>query len=131
VREKHRAASLLKCSEAIFSLDTCRAKARRVMQSLQSGLDCERGSLLLVDEVNSQQMIVSLDHDAAGLRIPLTAGVSGAVIASGRAIIIENAYSDSRFNQEVRCPGIAQSPLNLPTPDPGFFSGALPLFYAG
>ena len=37
-------------------------------------------------------------QETAGLRIPLTTGVAGAVATSGRQIVIDDAYSDPRFD---------------------------------
>lgn len=101
VRERNRAASLLQVAEVIFSESTpCRTKAASVIEAVKRGLDCERASMLLVDEVHGQQLIIALDEDAAGLRIPLDAGISGAVITSGEAVRIADAYADARFDQE-------------------------------
>ena len=50
--------------------------------------------------MHSEQLILALDEDAAGLRIPLDKGISGTVITTGKAVRIADAYSDERFDQE-------------------------------
>lgn len=101
VRERNRAAALLQVAREVFTESvSCRAKAARCIEAIKRGLDCERASMLLVDEVNAQQLVVSLDDDAAGLRIPLDVGVSGAVVTTGEAVLISDAYSDERFDSE-------------------------------
>ena len=67
VREKRKSAALLQCTTAAHSAEaTPREKAGLMMAALRSGCECERSSLLLVDEVRGQLCVVSEDEDAAG-----------------------------------------------------------------
>ena len=100
VREKNKARALLKVAESVNSADTSKVKALRVMQAVLLGVDCERAAFVLVDEVHSEQVLFTLDSEAAGLRFPTSAGVTGAVIASADPIVIADAYADARFNKE-------------------------------
>jgi putative ABC transport system ATP-binding protein len=64
-------------------------------------LNADRSSLFLVDG-DSLELKVAEDLDKMGrIRIPLGSGIAGAVAQSGQAIRIDDAYADSRFNQEV------------------------------
>jgi putative ABC transport system ATP-binding protein len=64
----------------------------------------ERASLFLVDAERAELWLrVAHGEGAAnvGLRIPLGSGIAGHVAATGRAVRIEDAYADPRFNPEV------------------------------
>mmetsp|Transcript_58384 Transcript_58384/g.115917 ORF Transcript_58384/g.115917 Transcript_58384/m.115917 type:complete len:884 (-) Transcript_58384:598-3249(-) len=100
VREKNKAEALLKVAETVSSRQNPRVKGRNIMTAVCLGVDCERSAFFLVDEVHKEQLLVSLNSDSAGLRLPLAAGLSGAVIQTGQPVKIADAYSDSRFNQE-------------------------------
>ena len=64
-------------------------------------LNADRSSLFLVDG-DSLELKVAEDLDKMGrIRIPLGSGIAGAVAQSGQAIRIDDAYADSRFNQDV------------------------------
>lgn len=86
------------------------------MGALRHGMECERSSLLIVDEVRAQLCVVSEDEDAAGLRVPLTSGIAGEVAASGERVNISNAYDDSRFDNSVdrRTGFVTRSMLAVP-----------------
>lgn len=78
----------------------CRLKASDVLQAVIHGCDCERALFFLVDEVRDEQVAFSIEADIEGFRIPLSAGVSGAVIADCTTVRIADAYADTRFNKE-------------------------------
>ena len=64
-------------------------------------LDADRASLFIVEQ-NSLVLRVAQDIETIGeVRIPLGSGIAGAVAQSGESICIDNAYADSRFNQDV------------------------------
>ena len=75
LREKRRSDALLQLSNVLHSeaLSVVQ-KAARVMDCVRVGLECERASMILVDEVNQQQVVVSSDRTAHGLRFPISAG---------------------------------------------------------
>ena len=66
-------------------------------------LVAERASLFLVEkERNTLLLRVAQDlPEDIQVRIPIGTGIAGAVAASGRAIRVDDAYADPRFNQEV------------------------------
>ena len=54
VRERNRAASLFKVAEVVFTEGApSRVKAASVIEAVKDGLNCERASMLLVDEVHA------------------------------------------------------------------------------
>ena len=94
--------ALLETARALYEPhESAMARAVRVMSAVRAGLSCERASMLLVDRVNSELLLVCTDADAAGMRMPIDTGVAGVVVASGRAVCITDAYSDPRFDARV------------------------------
>jgi len=65
-------------------------------------LDADRATVFLVDE-NAKQIWSKVAQGAAmsEIRVPLGAGIAGHVGKTGETVNIPDAYSDSRFNQEV------------------------------
>jgi len=64
-------------------------------------LNAERSSLFLV-EGDELVLKVAENLDEMGeIRIPVGSGIAGAVAQSGKAIRIDDAYSDPRFNRDV------------------------------
>jgi len=60
----------------------------------------EVASVFLVDR-KRRQLYSTVNSTGAELRIPIKSGIAGAVAYSGMPLIIQNAYSDKRFNTEV------------------------------
>lgn len=72
-------------------------------RKLSQIVNAERASLFLVDE-SDQSLVLRVTeqlpvHD--DIRIPIHSGIVGAVVQSGDAIIVDDAYLDSRFNKAV------------------------------
>ena len=94
-------ATQLASDEAFQSLleQALRAFARRV----GSLLNAERVSLMLIDR-DTDELVVRISQDlqeSGELRLPLGSGIAGAVAKTGQTIRIDDAYADSRFNQEI------------------------------
>ena len=100
-RERKRSEALLEVAQAVNSTRECHLKALSITEAIKKGCDCERGTLVLVDEVNHEQVFVTANQDMYGMRLPLGAGISGATIADGMAVHVENAYDDERFSRVV------------------------------
>jgi putative ABC transport system ATP-binding protein len=114
-------ATALASDEAYQSMleQSLRIFTRRVGQLLNA----ERASLFLVD-AERQQLELRVSEDATDgetVRIPLTSGIAGAAASSGKAVRVEDAYADPRFNQDVdRRTGFrTRSILCLPLHDRG------------
>ena len=69
------------------------------MKAVQVTLDCERSSLFLVDMVRDELLLVCTDTDATGIRMPIAAGVAGAVVRCGTTVRIDDPYEDARFDK--------------------------------
>lgn len=65
-------------------------------------LDCDRSSIFLWDkERNEVEARPALGVKNGSLRLPAKEGIVGEALRSGVAIVVDNAYEDPRFNQEV------------------------------
>ena len=66
-------------------------------------LNAERASLFLVDRAHDSLVLrVAEDLPKKGeVRIPIGTGIAGAVAQTGKAIRVDDAYADARFNPEV------------------------------
>ncbi|MFO0428590.1 MAG: sigma-54 interaction domain-containing protein [Planctomyces sp.] len=65
-------------------------------------LQCDRSSIFLWDrERNEVVARPALGVKGESLRIPATGGIVGETLKTGRAIRVDDAYKDHRFNQEV------------------------------
>jgi adenylate cyclase len=82
-----------------LSLDTVLA---RLMEIISDAMVADRSTLFLYDREH-QQLFSRIAQGASiqEIRFPANAGIAGAVFTSGEAIVIDDAYSDPRFNQDV------------------------------
>ncbi len=65
-------------------------------------LDCDRSSIFLWDrERNEVEARPALGVKNGSLRLPAKEGIVGEALRTGVAIVVDNAYEDPRFNQEV------------------------------
>ncbi len=70
---------------------------RKIMETIQSMLGCERATLFLNDE-RTRELYNEVSLDGATIRFPNHVGLAGAVFTSGKSINIPHAYADLRFN---------------------------------
>lgn len=63
-------------------------------------IQADRCTLWLLDR-NSGELRTKVAHEVGEMRIPAQSGLVGHTIETGQPILIEDAYQDSRFNQEV------------------------------
>jgi adenylate cyclase len=74
----------------------------RLITLITEALDAERATLFLYDRDTGELFSRVLSGDGVTeIRIPVTAGIAGAVFDAGIAEIIPDAYRDRRFNREV------------------------------
>jgi adenylate cyclase len=74
----------------------------RLIDLIAEALDAERATLFLYDKDSGELFSrVLRGEGVADIRIPPSAGISGAVFTAGVAEIVPDAYSDPRFNQEI------------------------------
>ena len=82
--EKRKSDALLSVAAAVHDKgQSATLRAVRVMRAVREALSCERASMLLVDDVQGELLLVCTDSDAAGLRMPISSGVAGSVVAKG------------------------------------------------
>ncbi len=62
--------------------------------------EADRCSIFVVDRAE-QELWTPVAHGTGEIRIPLGAGIAGAVAATGRVVSIPDAYADARFNPQV------------------------------
>ena len=70
-----------------------------IMDSAKGLLDCDRSTLFLADDQKNELYSYTADGVGTEIRLPITAGIAGAVATSNQVINIADAYEDSRFNQ--------------------------------
>ena len=82
-------------------------------------LNADRSSLFLVEEDSLVLRVAEKLDEMGKIRIPLGTGIAGAAAKTGKSIRIDDAYADSRFNQDVdRQTGYrTRSILSLPVTD--------------
>ncbi|CAN2040046.1 adenylate cyclase [Candidatus Magnetomoraceae bacterium gMMP-15] len=75
---------------------------RRLIEITTTVMESDRGTLFLNDkESNELYAMVAQGDFTKEIRFPNHLGIAGSVFTTGEAIIIDDAYSDSRFNKEV------------------------------
>jgi adenylate cyclase len=74
----------------------------RMIKITTEAISAERGSLFMNDsETNELFLRVTQDNITREIRFPNNTGIAGSVFTSGTPIIIDDAYSDERFNKEI------------------------------
>src|SRR6202045_3855213 len=74
----------------------------RLIDLIAEALDAERATLFLYDNDSGELFSrVLRGEGVSDIRVPPSAGISGAVFTAGIAEIVPDAYSDPRFNQEI------------------------------
>jgi adenylate cyclase len=92
-----RVASLLNVSERL--LDNLLLLLVEITSDIAQA---ERGTLFLVDtETNELFSRVVKGEVVEEIRFPMHTGIAGAVLDNQETILVENAYQDPRFNQEI------------------------------
>ena len=70
-------------------------------RKLANLLNAERSSLFLVEGDELVLKVAENLDDMGEIRMPIGSGIAGAVAQSGKAIRIDDAYADPRFNRDV------------------------------
>ena len=94
--------TLHEITHALESSDNLDSLLEYIMQKSQNVMSAEAASLMLViDETNELEFKVALGPKAQAVkpyRLPIGKGISGWVAQTGEAVLIPDAYSDSRFD---------------------------------
>jgi len=94
--------TLHEITHALESSDNLDSLLEYIMQKSQNVMSAEAASLMLViEETNELEFKVTLGPKAQEVkpfRLPIGQGISGWVAQTGDAVLISDAYSDSRFD---------------------------------
>jgi sigma-B regulation protein RsbU (phosphoserine phosphatase) len=94
--------TLHEITHALESSDNLDSLLEYIMQKSQNVMSAEAASLMLViEETNELEFKVTLGPKAQEIkpfRLPIGKGISGWVAQTGEAVLIADAYSDSRFD---------------------------------
>jgi len=94
--------TLHEITHALESSDNLESLLEYIMQKSQNVMSAEAASLMLViEESNELEFKVALGPKAQAVkpfRLPIGKGISGWVAQTGEAVLIPDAYSDSRFD---------------------------------
>ena len=97
-----RASLLFEVANAVSDSLSLDELLPRLIQIITMALDADRATLFLHDPETGELFSRLAQGDGiAEIRIPSDRGIAGAVFTAGRPEIIDDAYADSRFNQEV------------------------------
>jgi len=96
----HTIDSLMQCSILINADLSIEHVLTKIMQEAKSLIGAEVASVFLVDR-RRNELYSTVNSTGEELRIPIKSGVAGSVAYSGMPVIIQQAYSDSRFNKTV------------------------------
>jgi GAF domain-containing protein len=116
-RNAQRLHLLLEATQRLMSITSADELLKVLTETTTRLLDAERATIFLVDAERSELWSkVALGQGAGDIRIPIGRGIAGAVAVSGRTIIIDEPYSDPRFNPEVdrRTGYVTRNLLTLP-----------------
>jgi len=101
VTPKHMAALLTMVKEINLAGQTSLDSAVHRAIEFSSGiLECDRSSMFIVDEITDQLLVRDASGSDVDIRIPMNAGIAGAVYCKGEIVNIPDAYKDERFNKD-------------------------------
>ncbi|TSA14199.1 MAG: GAF domain-containing protein, partial [Betaproteobacteria bacterium] len=93
---------LLEVSRRMAAHDTLDDVLRTLVEMTTAELDAERGTLFLNDaETNELYSRVAQGNIKREIRLLNSSGIAGFVFTSGESVLIQDAYSDPRFNRSV------------------------------
>ena len=94
--------ALLNVARTLAAETSLELLLKTVAQEIKKVLDADRCTVFLLDK-NKNELVskIALGMGTQELRFPADKGLAGYVAQSGEIINIKDAYSDSRFNQEI------------------------------
>ena len=93
---------LLEVSHKMAAFDTLDEVLNSLVEITTAELDAERGSLFLNDpDTNELYSRVAQGNIRREIRLLNSSGIAGSVFTTGESLIIQDAYSDPRFNRSV------------------------------
>ena len=102
-RQRLRQAELLLAvSQKLAALETLDEMLEMLISITATEIGAERGTLFLNDtETGELYSRIALGSQTREIRLMNTEGIAGAVFHSGEGLIIEDAYADARFKQDI------------------------------
>ena len=101
-RQLDRLKSTLEIASRLSQAEDAAPLLELIAQEATRLLNCDRSSIFLWNrERNEVEARPALGIRGASLRLPAGEGIVGETLKTGRAILVEDAYDDPRFNQEV------------------------------
>jgi HD-GYP domain-containing protein (c-di-GMP phosphodiesterase class II) len=99
-RRLEKLQSILEVSKALTAERQLERLLGLVVDEAAKVAEADRCTLFIADRARGE-LWSKVAHGSGEIRIPLGAGIAGAVAATGQAIRIDDAYADPRFNQSV------------------------------
>jgi len=90
----------MQCSILLNEALSVEMVLKRLMDEAKGLVGAEVASVFLVDRQH-RELYSNVNSTGKEIRIPFNSGVAGSVACSGEALIIPDAYADSRFNTEI------------------------------
>lgn len=101
-RQVERLKSTLNIASRLSMADDAAPLLEQIAHEATRLLNCDRSSIFLWDkERNEVEARPALGVKGASLRLPAGEGIVGETLRTGKAICVDDAYDDPRFNQEV------------------------------
>lgn len=101
-QEIAKLSALIDASQTINSALELDEVLDRILLTATENVRADRGTIYLVDEPNGEIWSKVLQgEEKLEIRLPLGQGLAGYVARTGEVIILDDAYSDPRFNKEV------------------------------
>ncbi|MCK4771573.1 MAG: SpoIIE family protein phosphatase [Candidatus Latescibacteria bacterium] len=101
-QEIAKLSALIDASQTINSALELDVVLDRILLTATENVRADRGTIYLVDEPNGEIWSKVLQgEEKLEIRLPLGQGLAGYVARTGEVIILDDAYSDPRFNSEV------------------------------
>jgi cAMP-specific phosphodiesterase 4/calcium/calmodulin-dependent 3',5'-cyclic nucleotide phosphodiesterase len=90
--------ALMQCSFLMNADLSVECILQQIMDQARNLLGTEAASVFLVD-VEKKELYSSVNSSGSEIRIPITSGIAGHVASTGETVVIDDAYSDDRFNR--------------------------------
>ena len=101
--ELERMRKLVEASYALHATLDLDELLARILEAASGGVGAERGTVFLLDaDGKTLWSRVLSGAEALEVRLPVGRGIAGHVAESGRAVRIDDAYSDPRFDRMIR-----------------------------
>jgi adenylate cyclase len=102
IRDEGTLRLLISISEDLAAFDDLDEALRYLVEESSRAVQADRASLFLNDPITKELYTKFAQGNLAQeIRIMNDSGISGAAFQSGQAIIVDDPYADSRFNQRV------------------------------